>query len=210
MHPDIKENYRERLRLAFNDSIQSLSGKFEAMLALHAAEGRLGSGGTIKSTMDFIVEENAELYRVAIEHLKSLNPDYYPKLESDVLTLVKAVQESFSAEGEKYLQKGTERARRPDLYERMLPDVEAGMASELAKFQNSLNVAILNLKANRKMSPLLKTFWGVEALVILTSMFIAGMWYKDPDGVYEPILVGLGLTIPLVAVGIKLVSAKRT
>jgi len=178
------------------------------MLAEHSRDGMLGSGATIKKTMNFIVVGNANLYSRVIEHLTKLNVNFTQNLEFDIQILTKSAQEQFKAEALAIFQKSTEIARSPNLYERMLPELESEMASNLAVFQNTLNAAILELKHKSSVSTLSKALWCLEAILLLTSVFIAGMWYKDPNGNYEPILVGLGLVIPLVGLIIKLSSKK--
>ncbi len=59
------------------------------------------------------------------------------------------------------------------------------------------------------MPPLIKVVWVSETILILSPMFIAGKWYKDPSGNYEPVIVGLGLAIALVAIGIKFATSKK-
>ena len=208
MHPEIKENYQEKLRLTVADIISELGEKFKAMLAKHAAEGMLRSGNTIKRTMDFIAEGNTKLFQETLEYLRSLDLTYYPQIETDIQGLTKSAQELYKTEALVILQKSTEHAANPKLYERMLPDVEASMATDLAKFHNQLNATTVQLKLSNIKSPTEKFLWGFEGVLLLISMFISGMWYKDPTGNYEPILVGLGLAIPLVALGIKLSGKK--
>ena len=210
MHPEIKQNFKEKLSLTTRDQIALLGEKFEEMLRLHAATGRLGSGDTIKRTMEFVAEGNANLYRVGIVHLDALKLEYYPQIEEDVLDLVGAAQEPYKSASLTYFKKSTEHARNPKLYDRLLPDVESEMAAELANFQNTLNATALYLKLSNQMSPLVKALWGIEAVLLLASMFIAGMWLKDPTGNYEPVLVGLGLVMPLIAIGIKYSANKST
>jgi hypothetical protein len=106
MNPDVEKNYKEKLRLSLLESIQSLDNKFEAMISMHASKGRLRSGSTIKRTMDFIAEENSEIYKVTIGHLKELKINFYPKLESGILFLVKPTQDSFKVEAKGTLKKG--------------------------------------------------------------------------------------------------------
>ena len=210
MHPEIKENFQEKLRLIVIDLVKILDDNIDAMLREHAAKGLVHSGITIKRTMGFIAEGNHSLYKEIIDHLKSLNIDYYPNIDRDIQLLAESVQNLFKSESLLRLYKSTEHAGKPDLYERMIPDVEAGMASERAKFQNTLNATIVQLKLNKQISPIIKALWGLEALLLLASMFIAGMWFKDPNGNYEPILVGMGLAIPLIAVGIRFGTKKET
>lgn len=208
MHPEIKENFREKLRLTVADTVSNLDIDIKAMLAKHAAEGMLRSGNTIKKAMDLIAEGNARILQETLEHVNSLNLTYYPEIESDIQGLAKSAQESFKAEVLPRFKKSTETAGKPQLYERMLHKVESGMANDLAKFQNQLNVTCVHLKLNNTMSPTEKFLWGFEGILLLVSMFIAGMWYKDPAGNYEPVLVGLGLVIPILAIGIKFGAKK--
>jgi len=208
MNNELKENFVEKLRLIRSEIIVKLNNDYKRMLAEHSRDGMLGSGATIKKAMNFIVLGNASLYSQVIEHLKKLNVNYTNSLESDVQALAKSAQEQFKIEALTVFQKSTEIARSPNLYGRMLPELESEMASNLAVFQNSLNAVILELKIKSSISPLSKSLWFLEAVLLLSSMFIAGMWYKDPNGNYEPILLGLGLVIPLVGVIIKLSSKK--
>jgi|GEM_PF-1342930 len=208
MNNELMENFVEKLRLIRSELIVNLNNDYKRMLAEHSRDGMLGSGATIKKTMNFIVLGNASLYSQVIEYLKKLNVNYTNSLESDVQALTKSAQEQFKIEALTVFQKSTEIARSPNLYGRMLPELESEMASNLAVFQNSLNAAILELKIKSSISPLSKSLWFLEAVLLLSSMFIAGMWYKDPNGNYEPILLGLGLVIPLVGVIIKLSSKK--
>ncbi len=173
------------------------------MLAKHSAEGMLRSGNTIKKTMDLIAEGNEKIYSTILEHLKSIDLAYYAEIESDIQNLAKIAQDSFKTEVLPKFKKNTEIAGNPHLYERMLPEIEAAMATELAKFQNKLNATAVQLKLNTAMSPKDKFLWGVEAVLLLVSMFIAGMWYKDPNGNYEPVIVGLGLAFSLIALVLK-------
>jgi hypothetical protein len=82
------------------------------------------------------------------------------------------------------------------------------MATDLAKFHNHLNATAVQLKLEHRKSPTEKFIWVFEGLLILALMFISGMWYKDPTGNYEPIIVGLTLVIPLIALGIKFSGKK--
>ncbi len=74
----------------------------------------------------------------------------------------------------------------------MLPEIEANLASDLAKFQNELNLLSAKLIHTYKANHLKSAMWKIEGVLLLASVFIAGMWYKDPSGNYEPILVGIG------------------
>lgn len=208
MHPEIKENFKEKMRLVVLDLISSLDENIQSMLAEHAAKGHLRSGNTIKRTMDFIAQGNASLYETVIDYIQVLELSYYTLIEADIQSLAADAQQHYKSACLSRFQKSTLHAGKPSLYEKMLPELESRMATDLAKFQNSLNAAIVQIKLNKQISPMTKVLWSLEVILLLASMFIAGMWFKDPDGNYEPLIVGLSLAIPLILVGIKL-SSKR-
>jgi hypothetical protein len=212
MHPDIKANFSEKLELTVADLIQQLSENFIAMVNMHASQQRLSSGDTIKKTMELISKVNSKLFQVAMEHVSSLNLDYSDQLESEVESLVTKAQENLKAEALAlaFYKKSTEHAKSPQLYALLLPDLEATMYSDLAKFKNSLNSNILQFKLNIQTPTKIKALYFLEALLLLLSMFVAGMWFKDPSGNYEPIIVILALIIPLIAVFIKMGSKRVT
>ncbi len=131
-------------------------------------------------------------------------------IEIDIQTLATSAQESYKSEALPRFKKATEQANISRLYERMLPEVESGMDTDLANFQNSLNAEVVKLKLSTGKSLLEKWLWGFEAILLLISMLIVGMWLKDPDGNYEPVLVGLSIIVALLPLGIKLSGSKAT
>lgn len=191
MNIDSRQNFEEKIRLILIDSTSTLEEKFELMLRKHAADGLLRSGNTIKETMNMIAELTAKIYSEILTYIDALNLKYYSSLEDDISKLAQDAQNQFKIETIAKLDKSTEMAGNPKLFERMLPDVEAEMANSLAIFQNSLNAKILDLKQNTVKSPLERTLWTVEFIFLAISIFVAGMWFNEPDGNYEPFIVGL-------------------
>jgi hypothetical protein len=209
MSPEMKENFEEKLRLANVEITKTLDKQIGAMLAEHSRDGMLGSGNTIGKTMDLIEMGSSKLYQTVLDHLCILTIGYSPMLETEIRAVAKSAHDSYKEVALDRLNKSTVVARAPQLYERMLPDVKSGFATDMANFHNSLNVAILEIKQKATMPISTKILWSIEAFLILASMFIAGMWYQDPGGNYEPIVVGLALVIPLLAVMAKF-RAKKT
>ena len=151
MHPEVKQNYIEKIRLISLELLKTLDQEIEIMLAEHARDGLVRSGATIKKTMDFIAKGNASLYQEILDHLAALKLSFYPQLESDVQNIAKLAQETFKQESLTRLKKSAEITGKPQLYERMLPEVEAVMKTDSANFQNSLNTSVLKLSSS--MSP---------------------------------------------------------
>ena len=208
MNPEIKENFEEKLRLANIDIDKILDKQIRTMLAEHSRDGMLGSGNTIRKTMDLIETGSSQLCQTVLDHLCTLTVDYSPMLETEIRAIAKSAHDRYKEVALEKLNKSTVVARSPQLYESMVPKVRSAFATDIANFHNSLNVAVLELKQTTTMPIGTKLLWSVEAFLLLSSMFIAGMWYKDPNGNYEPILVGLALVIPLLAIVTKF-SAKK-
>lgn len=203
------ENFSEKLRLATKQLLQSLESDYQIMLREHSRDGKIGSGDTISKTMKNIAKRNAELYSHVLNHLVALDPQFTNALEAEIQELAQTAQVMFKIEAIKLFRKSTVIAKSPNLYDRLLPDLEAGMAVDLANFQNALNTAILQIKHKTAARPFAKVWWAVEMMLLLIAAGVVGMWYKDPSGNYEPIIVGLSLIIPLVGVAIKLSSKKE-
>src|SRR5690606_5676685 len=98
MHPEIKENFREKLRLIVTEMVSNLDHDIRAMLAKHSAEGMLRSGKTIKKTMELISDGNARIFQETLGYVQSLNLNYYPEIESDIGSLAASAQDSFKKE----------------------------------------------------------------------------------------------------------------
>lgn len=210
MHSELKENFKKKLRLTVSEIINDLDVDIKAMLAKHAAKGMLRSGNTIKQTMSLISEGNSRIFKEAIEHLKSLNLANQPEIESDIQSLVTFSQESYRIEILPRFKKITEIAGKPQLYERILPEIDLSMENDLEIFQNQLNVLSIQLKLSKAMPQTNKLLWGIQSVLLLISMFITYIWYKDPTGNYEPIVIGLGLVVSLLAICIAFSGKKLT
>jgi len=208
MQPETEENYKEKLRLVVAVLIDNLDSDIRKMLAEHSAKGLLRSGATVKRTMDFISTGNASFYESVMLHLSTLEMTYYSTMEQDIQKLAADAQIQFRSQALIRFSKSTSQVNKPHIYERLLPDIEASMASDLANFQNTLNATMVTLKQKNSMPLAAKLLWGLEVVALLATMFLAGMWYKDPTGNYEPLLVGLGVAVPFIAVAIKIASKK--
>lgn len=206
MNIHTKQNFEEKIRLILIESVSSLEEDFELMLRKHAADGMIRSGNTIKATMNMIAELTEKLYSDIMSYVDVLNLRYSSTIEADISALALNAQKKLKIETIAKLQKSTEMAGNPKLFERMLPDVEANMANKLATFQNNLNAKVIELKQNTEKSPLEKSLWVIEFIVLAISIFVSGMWFNDPQGNYEPLLVGFALVMPLIYLIIRRVA----
>jgi hypothetical protein len=198
MNLELRQNFEEKLRIFLINTTQAINVDFDSMLKKHAAESQLRSGNTIKQTMNMISDYDSKIYLEVISHMKALNLKFYSDIEADLLELAKDAISLFKKEALIKLEKSTEMAGRPELFQRMLPDVERDLANNLATFQNSLNLAVIELKEQTTTSPFEKGLWLFEAILFIALIFISGMWFIEPNGNYEPIMAGLSLVIPFI------------
>ena len=206
MNIHTKQNFEEKIRLILIELVSSLENNFKLMLRKHAADGMIRSGQTIKATMNMIADLTEKLYTDIMSYVDILNLKYFPTIEADISALALNAQQKLKIETIEKLQKSTEMAGSPNLFERMLPDVEADMANKLATFQNNLNAKVIELKQNTEKSPFEKSLWVIEFIVLAISIFVSGMWFNDPQGNYEPLLVGFALIMPLIYLIIRCVA----
>jgi hypothetical protein len=203
MNIDSKQNFEEKIRLILIESTSTLEAKFKLMINKHAATGLLRSGTTIKETMNMISELTAKVYSEVLSYIDALNLKYYSSLEADISKLASDAQQKFKIETIAIFRKSTELVGKPKLFERMLPEVEAELANNLAIFQNNLNAKTLELKEHTVKSPIERVLWVVEFIFLAISIFVSGMWFNDPSGNYEPFLVGLLSVMSLILLIIK-------
>ena len=206
MNIDSKQNFEEKIRLILIESTSTLEDEFRLMLNKHTAIGLLHSGITIKETMNIIAELTVKIYSEVLSYIDALNLKYHSSLEGDISKLASDAQQKFKIETIAKFEKSVELAGNPKLLERMLPEVEAEMANNLAIFQNNLNAKTLELKQHTVKSPIEIALWVVEFIFLVTSIFVSGMWFNDSSGNYEPFLVGLVSIMSLILLIIRRMS----
>lgn len=210
MDNEIKKNFEEKLNLISSELLATLDIDFETMLRRHSSDGLLHSGKTIKATMDLISRLVTDLYTEALDHVKNLKIDYSPSIETEIVQLVDNSKDRIESKFLSKFQKSTEIAGKPDLYERLLPELNTTLATNQAVFKNQLNLIVIALKKSKAKSSIEKVLWFIELIIVSASIFICGMWFSEPSGNYEPVLVGLGLVIPLIYLVIRRISTPKS
>jgi hypothetical protein len=201
---EIKENFEEALRLESRDQLKDLNKKYQAMISLHAAKGLLRSGATIKKTMEFITEGSEKLYESTLVFIRGNSVRFSKLLESDIQLISESFHSLYFKEAKEWLSKSVNLSSKSELYDRILSEVEAEIATIRARFLNELNREIIKLKDVQHTPAWVKGIYVIEIILILTTAVIAVLWIKDPEGNYEPIIVTLALVIPFLYAVIKL------
>jgi hypothetical protein len=201
MNIDCKQNFEEKIRLILIDSTFTLEDKYDLMVTKYAAHDLLRSGGMTKETMTIIAEVNTKVYSEILSYIDALNLTYSSSLENDISELAQYAQKQFKTESIAKLEKCTEMVGNPKSFEKILPEVEAEMASSYAIFKNNLNAKVLYLKQTTVKSPVERALWALEIICLVVTIFVSGMWFNNPDGNYEPLIVCLTavmILIPLI------------
>lgn len=203
MQQDIKQNFIEKNKLIITELSKGLGKDIESMYAKQSMNGVLRSGMTVKNTMDLIVKKHHDFYQAVLAHLGSRELNYYLDLESDIQNLIVGSENQFRKDSLICLKKSTEMMGKPELFERILPELDNEMALNTANFNNTLNAVVLDKKFNSSKSTTIWILWGIEGALLLITIFISGMWYSNPIGNYEPIVVGLASMMSLLGLVIR-------
>ncbi len=199
MDRDYKKNYDEKIKLILDNLNASIDHDFSSMLAKHSANGQLRSGNTISETINIIMSSNNQLLLNVLDHMNTLKMQYYPMIETHILQIAQHAQDIFKLKAYDIFAKSTKQSGKPELYDRMLPNLEENMAKIFAEFRNRLNSTVIELKRKSLVSATAKILWRIDAVLLFVSAIIAGMWIENPSGNFEPILAGLTILIMFIA-----------
>jgi len=210
MNPKILKNFEENLRIESRSLLQDLDFNIDRMFAEHARDGKLRSGSTIKCGMDYVAEASSNLFKLSIDFVSKGFPSLTSDSEQVISGTVSRVHNTLLKKALEQFRKCCKVSGKPDLYDRMLPELETQIAAGKARFLNELNLAIVESGLQKEVPLFDKASWIVELLLTIISIFIAGMWFANPEGNYEPLLVVLALVITLNGIIIKLRWSKST
>lgn len=127
---NLEDIAEKKIEKGLDRILNKLDRDYEAMLRRHSADGLLRSGNTIKSTMDYTAEAAESLRDLMIEQFQWVIEESVVVTKVTIDTLEDIAQHYFErvySAGEEFLDKSTEIANSPKLFQRMLPEVEASI-----------------------------------------------------------------------------------
>ncbi len=208
MNNEQQQAYSEKLRLLLGRSIDFTKTEFQQIEGEQNAKGMLRSGNTIKKFMDCIHSTNSILYKDALDAAKSYSLDYSTDLEKFILDEVERVQEQYVQEFTENFKKRCVTFGRNGHFGSVENQYTGEFNTNRAEFQSDLKNYIIKLKSNTTLNKKQKILMGIEGAILLAMTFLAGMWFKDPGGNYEPLIAIGGLLIPAIAIASKLKKSK--
>ncbi len=145
MDQSLIKNLQGRVDVLKGELIDDLDKNIERMKAEHSSKGLLRSGATIKKVMEGINNLVDSYYSDIFGHLKSLPLQVYPALEESLKQKIDEGISSILPLANDRLSAITSFVQKPELYERMLPDVETENSKIKLRFENDLNAYLIDL-----------------------------------------------------------------
>lgn len=123
----VLEIIEKQIQFSLDGLIDEIDSDFNAMLKIHASKGLLGSGNTIKESMNIITNNSENLKAVIIEKSRwVIEQSIYVPLSifDDLGRLCNEQFDRYIACTEVYIEEGTKKAGRPEMFSRYYPEVK--------------------------------------------------------------------------------------
>lgn len=204
MNNEQEEAYSESLRLLLVRALEWIKQEQKRIPAEQSAKGELRSGNTIKRLMTSIHESHAKLYVEAINAAKKSFPSYSPSILDTIIEAVDTILTQFENKVTNDFDKSCEAFGRKGIFERIEEDFKGEFITNRAEFRNDLQNYLIQFKNNEEKGRAPKVLIWIEVILLVAMALVAGMWFKDPEGNYEPLLIILGLPLSAIAVILKI------
>lgn len=149
MDQDLENNIMGKVDILCTDLLSELDLNIDRMKAEHSSKGLLISGATIERVMLDINSIIEKYYSEILEYIRTLPLTNSSGLEEKLNDLVKIGLNKLNAVAYERLNIITAFVGKPDLYERMLPEVEGESTKSEQRFHNSLNVFVIELSKRK-------------------------------------------------------------
>jgi len=173
MDTNILDNIKDKVAILETDLIVELDGEIHKMKSEHAAKGLLRSGNTIKFVMNDIIRIVEKYHSELILHIKSLSLTLTPELENNIQEIINERLSDIKDSAYTRLNDITSFVGKPELYERMLPEVETENNKSVQRFNNLLNGLSIEIFNKSKLKNADSKPWEVE-LVKIWHFLVAG------------------------------------
>jgi hypothetical protein len=202
--------FEDKLGLQVKDQLDQLDDDIRALKAQRAAIGSLRSGATIKQVARLCSEILASRVQHIASNLSILPFDYSSNLGEDIWKIALRHFPEDLGELKGRLEDVIRLAGGEHAQEQIINEVKEVNRTEINRLRNQLDQFLLSLKTSRKFSALDKVMLGAEAICLLTTAFLAGKWSSDPSGNYEPYIIIVGVVVPLLEIGRRVVKRRAT
>ena len=173
METNTLNNIKDRVSILQTDLLSELDSEIHKMKAEHAAKGLLRSGNTIKFVMNDIARIVEKYHSELLLHIKSLSLTLTPALENDILEIVNEKLSDIKISAYTRLNDTASFVGKPDLYEKVLPEVEAEVNKSSQRFKNLLNGLSIELSNKSKKNNSGSKPWETE-LAKIWHFLVAG------------------------------------
>ncbi len=150
MDQSLVENIQGRIDILKIELVDDLDSNIKRMKAEHLAKGLLRSGATVKRVMEEINNLVDKYYSDIFQHIKSYPLMFSSGLEEQLQEKVDKGLSSITPLVYERLSTITSFVQKPDLYERMLPEVEEENSKLKKRFENNLNAFCIELSKSNE------------------------------------------------------------
>lgn len=209
MNQEQQEIYKEKQRLLLKRVSESLDADIKTIEAEQSAKLALKSGATVKRIRQAVFDQYKRINKDSIENAKSISPTLNSKTKAVISKESEKIQSSFLSRSSEILrQKCGVMGGPKNLYHLIEKDFLGELATIKAEFYADLETYLLSLKSATNKERYLVRLWWIEGILLLFSLGLAVIWFLDPNGNYEPLLVIAGLLIPIILFGGKIKKLK--
>jgi hypothetical protein len=152
MEQGLLRNIQGRINILKNELIDDLDSNIERMMSEHSAKGLLRSGATIQRVIKEINSLVDSYYSDILAHLKYLPLKTSPTLEENLKQEIAEGLSSILQLANERLSKITSVIKKPELYEIVLPSMEAENSKIQHRFENDLNAYLIDLSKSQEHS----------------------------------------------------------
>lgn len=173
------------MRQRYKARVDALDRDIHALKASHAAKGLLKSGATLKQVRDLCIKTLDGLaadLTSAVEAVKHSKDIQLLKSPNIVAVFERVVPRNTPFAHER-LSEAVKLVEQPNLLDGLHSDVVSHHADVTAELKTKVERLII---ASRR--PTDRVLLTIELSLLAVIAFIAGAWWRDPSGNYEPLL----------------------
>ncbi len=155
MESKLLKNVEDKISLLRDDLIAELDESIRVMKADNSARGLLKSGATVRAVMTSINSIVEKYHSEITQHIKGLPFSHSLEFEDNVSKIVKNGFNDITSLAYNRLSDIADFAGKPELYQRVFPEVEVENRKSFQRFNNLLNAHSIELlqKANDSTKP---------------------------------------------------------
>ena len=192
MAADLERNLEQELAHRFESALAALDNEIGAMKSQHAAKGLLLSGATlgkVRELCNSLLDRLADDLANATEVLREA-PEFNQLVAGRIVAMFGRVVLPDVPFAHARLEDAVNLVKQPRLLDRLHAEVVAHHGDVSRALRTRLERILLVAPPSPN-----RVLISIELVVLVFSAFLAGAWWRDPRGNYEPLLAIGGIVL---------------